>query len=819
MLAPPLWAQTTSGTVGGVVRDAGSGAPLKAATATLRDTADPAARPLGAIADENGAFRIERVPLGRTYRLEVVFVGFEKHVVDNIRPSESRPAVDVGAIAMRPAAIESGGVEVRGEREQVMVMAGKTVYTVENNPSYTASNVSELLGQIPSVSVDQDGKISLRGTENVTIMMNDRPLTMPVDQRNKFLQSLPANSVKDVEIRTNPGAQFDAKNQGGIINIVTRRTMSDMVGGNVNVGADSREAINGGVGLYFNGSELAASLGGSINRGKNTGTSTSLRLNMLDTIERRDDGAGNSKSTSTSTNGYGQVDYNFTKNDLFSLAFNAYSWSSNFTIYGNHVFGDAAGRPNGRYYDTSAPFGPDGSTGTYASGSALLRHKFDEGHTLKLALDYNSNAYTADNLYRTQYYRANGELDSARSSSRHTVNDQSSATIITTIDYENPLSKAVTISVGGKNERNNSDENTAVSNRNNVTGEYVTDSAQTSHYLPDNSIYALYGNVEWRPIEELSVQAGLRFERAEVSAKYASGATIVSVDYANLFPSGSLSWNITPQHVLGLSYRRSVALPDINALNPTRVKWSDFSEQFGNPNLEPEFTQSIELSYNTFWGMGNMVTISPYYSTTDGTIERSDRIVGGITQSTNENFNGTHSLGAEFSAGLRPFSWLNLRFGGNVYSKTNRGSTIPGDVRSVAFGASGNAMFSADLMEGLTLSMNMFFQNPATVGASQQNGFMFMSAALRQQLFDKKLTISLRANDPFKLQKWGTTYSTDTFRTELSSTWSSRFVGLSVSYMFGTTPRLERHRSEKTETKGGSSGGGAGGDGGQGGGR
>jgi len=819
LVVPALAVAQSTGRIMGTVEDGETHTALKSATVMLRDPADSTAKPLGDLTDEKGGFSIDHVTIGKKYTLEVRYAGYEKYVAENTVVTASAPTLKLGTIPLRTQPVEAEAVQVTAPREQVRILADKTVYGVEDNPAYTATNVSELLGQIPSVDVDQDGKVSLRGNDNVTIMMNDRPLTMPAEQRNKFLQSLPAEMVKDIEVRTNPGAQFEAKNQGGIINIVTRRTMSDLLGGNVNAGADSKGSVNGGAGLYFNGSDLTASLGGGLYYGPNHGSSSSLRLNYLDTLERRDVGVGTSESSSNSLYGYGQIDYKITQNDLASLSFNLNNWYSDHSSYGTHTFYDIHDALVEQLADTSAPNPAMDNSGGFNSASLLLKHTFAEEHKISLDVSYNVNSYSYGSRYGSTYYRADGTSDSLRNTGRTSLSDQSNSTVIASLDYENPLSDQLKLSFGGRNEINYLDNNTSVSNRDWMTGEFVPDTLQTNHYLPRNTVYALYGNAAYRPFKGLSLQAGLRLEQANVSAKYATGGEIISRDYTNLFPSGSIAFDLAEQHSLTFSYRRSVALPDVDALNPVRIKWSDFYEYSGNPDLEPEFTQSFELAYNTYWGMGNMISISPYYSTSNGDIESSQQLIGSATYSRSENFNGTYSLGSEASLSLRPFDWLNFRASGSIYQKVNRGSSIPGDIHSSATGYSGSFFFNADLMKGLTFSVNTFFNTPAAVGGNQRGGYVFVNASLRQKLLDDKLTISLQARDPLDLQEWHSTYDSPEFYTESTSHWSSQSIGLNISYNFGTTPRMERHQQEKTETKGGSGAGGSGGGGGQGGGQ
>lgn len=816
--AIPTLAQQTgtgTGTVTGTVHDAGTHAPLVGAAAMLRDATDSTAKPLGAVTNASGVFSIRNVPLETRYTLEVRSVGYEKVLRQDVKLTAANATMDAGEILLRPQVLETPGVEVTAPRELVSVRADKTVYAVEGNPTYTATNVSELLGQIPSVSVDQDGKVSLRGDDNVTIMMNDRPLAMPREQRDKFLQSLPASMVKDIEIRTNPGAGFEAKNQGGIINIVTQRTMSDVLGGNVNLGGDTRKGYSGGAGLYYNGNDLNASLSGGGYRGLGDGSYTALRLNYLDTNERRNEGSSTSESISGSWYGYGQADYTITKNDLASISFNTNNWSSDYSSYGAHTIYNAAGGISARFYDTSSPSSGVGNSGGYSSASFLFRHTFAEDHKLSLDVSYNGFNYKGNTIYSTSYFGANNEFDSARSAVRINENSNANATIIARLDYENPLSSALKLTLGARAERGTVEDNTDVGTRDRATGAFVLDTVQSNHYRPTNSVNAAYGELAWTIGGGLGLQAGLRAEQANVAAKYESGREIISRDYTNLFPSGSVSYTLAEQHTITASFRRSIALPDIGALNPIVVKWSDLYFSSGNPDLSPEFTQTWELNYSTFWGMGNMITFAPYYSTTDGNIENSQTLVNGATYSRSENFNGTYSLGTSASLGMRPATWLNFRLSGDLFNKVNRGSAISGDIHSSSVGYNANAFVNADLTDGLTLGTSLFINSPGTVGGNEANRFVSWNFSLRQKLLENKLSVSLRVNDPFALQGWRTRYSTPDFYTESSGHWSTRFVSLNISYNFGTIPRMEQHSREKTETKGSSgAGGGAGGGGG-----
>jgi hypothetical protein len=813
LLVPVLaWGQST-GTISGGVGDEKTHAPLVGATVLLRDAADSSAKPLGAVTNAKGEYTIDHLAIGTAYRLEIRYVGYENYERQDIRPTSERPAIAMGTVLLHPKTVEARDVDVTAERSGVSIRADKRVYSVENNTAYTATDVSELLGQIPAVRVDQDGNVSLRGNDNVTIMVDDRPLTMPADQRNKFLKSLPAGMVKDIEVRTTPGAQFDANGTGGIINIVTRRTMSDMVGGNVNMGIDSRSQFNGGGGLFYNGSGLNASIGGGVYHGQGDDSSYNLRLSYLDSSRHRDVTIGGGDWGSTSYYSYGQIDYNITDIDLASLSFNICHWSSHYTSHDIHTYYDVNNAVTMTLHNSTAPDAVIGNDGGYDFASLLLKHSFSKDHTLSLNFSYDANGNVEEHTYIATYYGVRGELDSARGTTRHDWSDRRNSTIITSLDYENPIDEHLKLSLGGKNEINSMDNDLTINNLDRGSGAWVLDTMQTNHYLPKNSIYALYGNVAYTPVERLSLQGGLRLEMANVAARFVNGEPIVSRTYTNLFPSGSIAYSITEEQSLTLGYRRSIALPDIDALNPTTRMWNYIYVMSGNPDLNPEFTQTIDLNYSAFWGAGNMISVAPYYATTDGSIEQSQQVVDSVSYTSYTNFNGSYSLGSNISVAMKPLAWLNFRVSGDLYREVNRGGDRPGDSYSAAWGASSNVSLNADLLEGMTFGLNLYVDRPADVGGVHQSGYTFCSFVLRQRLFDKKLNISLRVNDPFDLRKQESSYDTPTLHTETSSRSTSRFIGLSLSYSFGTTPRMETHNQDRTETKGGSGSGGSGGQG------
>ena len=350
-----------------------------------------------------------------------------------------------------------------------------------------------------------------------------------------------------------------------------------------------------------------------------------------------------------------------------------------------------------------------------------------------------------------------------------------------------------TISFGAKTEMNWVDRNTQVSDLEGLFGQYTPDTLRSNHYLPEATTYATYGNVSHRPFEALSLQFGLRLEYAPISATYKSGELVVDNTYLNLFPSGSAAYSFSEEESITLSYRRSVSLPDIESLNPLRVRWSEFWETAGNPDLRPEIMHRITVNYSKFWGEGNMWSLAPSFSTSKDDIQSSEEINDGITTSTSANFNGTDRIGGSASFRLVPLEWLNVDVSIDINTTVNRGGTVSGDFYSSGTGYSMHGSVTVDLTESLSWKVNGEYYKPATVGASVNGAYITIRSSLRQQLFDDKLTIIASVNDPFNAQTWRRSFDSPEFRTESTSRWQSRYVGLDITYSFGTTPEMEEH--------------------------
>ncbi len=791
-----------NGSIIGNVFDAISNTPLKGVSISMKLSNDSNSNLIGAISNENGFFKISNVVLGKAYKIEVKMIGYETDLKNNIIIKNESNELNLGSIKLIQTTIKGQEVVVVDKKEMVVIKADKKVFTVEDNPQFSATNVSELLAQIPSVSVDQDGNVTMRGS-SVTIMMNDRPILMPQEQLSKFLQSLPSNEVQEIELKTNPSAKYDARMQGGIINIVSKKKLSDMFGGNISIGTDSRLGLNTNAGLFYNGKIINASLNGGIFYGPQSNSSTSLRINYLDSIERTIKTNATGTSTSSNKSGSGQVDYNFTDNDVASVSFNINRWPSNRYSGGITEYYNISNKLIRNSIDTSYRDPNSTEDGGYDEGSFLLKHNFSKDHLISLEWNYTGWGWSNSSIYKSTNY-VGSTIDSLKSIDRIDYRKNGTKSNVLSLSYENPVNDKLKLELGGKYEANNGDNITELKVMDYKKGEYVQDSIQSNHYIPQNSIYAGYINVSLSVSNELSFQSGIRSEFANVSAKYSNGLEIISKNFNNLFPSGSVNFNFNQSNSLSLSYRRSVSLPSVDDLNPTKVKWSNIFIKSGNPDLEPEFENSFELGYNTFWGIGNNVSTSLFLTKTSGNIENSQQIIDELTYSTDANFNGTDKYGIESNIMLRPVTWLNLRLGGSVFNTENRGSNIPGDIYSHDLGYTLNGYINSDIYNGLSFGSNIYYRSGSIIGGNNNSGYSWMSLSLNQKLFDKKLSISLRVNDPFNFQKWEMKYQSYQFYSENLNKWTSRTIGININYRFGTTPKMEEFKKEKSNSKGGS---------------
>jgi len=787
-----LTAQTIR--ISGSIVDDSTQKPIKSVRVMLRSLPDSVLIK-GVMSNSQGGFSFDAA--SKTYLLSLQRIGY---AVKNITLQPSRENIDLKTIPLKEAAIQTDGVDIFGWREYTDIRPEKSIYTVQDNPNIIANTVSEVLDQIPAVQVDENGAIKLRGDDNVVIMINDRPLKMDAEQRNKFLQQLPSMNIKSIEVRTAPGAKFDAKFNGGIINIVMDKGLADFIGGNVYASGSTIRQRGGGGTFYYQDSIIASSLNIGAYKYYNENSSVYQRINALNPAEKFLNKTLDNYTDWLSYYINPQIDFTLSPQDVLSLScgFNAGAGQYNTTGYGDRR------NDNNLILQQLKDSMYNDITNSWINVSLLYKHQFSDNQSISLDLNHSNWRNNSDEFKESDLFSPSAELDPVNSLRQTVVKTEKNPAYNLRIDYSYAPTKEWTIELGHKIEAENHPNDATVMRYNFLTDDYAIDTMQTLAITSQNALYALYANLGYQISESMSAQFGARYEHATIGADF-SGIEIKR-SYPNLFPSASFSWVISPEYRMTASYNRSISLPWVGLLNP-RVNRETATSQFvGNPDIRPEFTHSVEINMSAFLG-SHTVSIAPFFKRTTDEVQYNTQLVGDIMTSSFTNFSGSRSIGLSSSYSYRSRSGFSARMNMDIQHLSNLGGVSSSDFTTESTYGSGNAAISYEFIKDLTLSASGRYTSPFTSGGSRSLSFISTNFSAIYKMLDNALTVTFTAADPFDLQRRERVNSGTGFMLTSDSKPLSRAFSLNLSYAFGkSNVNLEQHNQEKTNVKGNTGG-------------
>ncbi len=783
----PGGAPPAPGAVSGKVVDAESAAPISAATVEVWRKEDNKLV-TGAIASQDGTFRIEGLRAG-TYRLKVVMIGYANAVTPDLAISEESPRANVGAIKMTREAIELTGIEVTAEKPAI-IAPDRNAYRVKD-VAPAATSTSEVLDNVPSVSVDADGKVSLRGNENVVVQINGRPTPMTGMQLAGYLKQLPANTVERVEVIPNPSAKQDPEGMAGIINIVMKQGVDLGTSGGLNTTQSTVDRYSIGANIGHQEGKLAfyASYGYNHDARTELGVNNRTRLGSsgspLSYTLQDVDGENVDKGHNLTLN----ADYGFDKQDVLSTSFNLNrrEGGNGSTI----LFEELSGTQQS--LDTYDRLRDQGVTSWLGDGALSFKRTLEpQKHEISAELRYNRS--TDDDV--TQLWREPLQTDTRS----ELENDDISTTtdnVTGQLDYTDMLGEKVKIETGVKVTNRSLARDYVVTKDVDGSGQWLPSDLSNALQFSENvnAAYAVLSHSGTR----LDLQGGLRAEYAHRNFTLEETAQSYVHDYTSLFPSALINYKLNDKTQAKLSYSRRVRRPGTQELNPFPMFFDVQNVFIGNPQLDPEYTDAIELGYQRSGQLGTL-QISPFYRRTSNIIRvgintadtvdarevttiRFKNLDHGSSWGT--DVNGQFKLGKAVS-GLAAFDIFKM--------VTDGGSTSTLSSDAVNWMARANANFNVG--PATTLMLMYFYR-----GAMNAEGYSFSpmqmaNVSVRQRLMDDKVTAVLRIADPFNQMKFRVNVAGEDIEQLTTRRFNTRGVFLSLQYNFGKPPRLRQRKQD-----------------------
>lgn len=762
--------------------------PLEFATVILRPLRGD--KVFGGMSDGKGRFSIE-VPKGR-YNISFEFLSFK---TVNIEDVEIDANMNLGEIFMEEDFESLDEVEIIAEKSTLEVKLDKKIYNVGKDMTVKGGTASDVLDNVPSVTVDAEGVVSLRGNENVRILINGKPSGLVGLNDTEALRQFPADAIAKVEVITSPSARYDAEGTAGILNIILRR---DKITGFNGVGT-----INLGSPDYY-------------------GFSTSLNyrlkdVNFFTNIGYSDrESPGNSSAETT----YFSPDASFASTaeqtkylrsgDNLNLNFGIeYYLAKETSITASFLYRNSdRDRISENMLDAFDEF-DDLASSTLRIENELSKdkvyqydlnflHKFKkEGHQIDLDLQYQDNSDVENSLITNQETFP----DMNDQPSQKIDSDEIQKRFLIQSDYVLPIGENQQVELGfriNKDDRENDykfyDENDE--------GDFIINDSLTNFFEYDEMITAAYGQYG-NKFGKFSALLGLRVEGTDIDIR-STGKDIDSLNqknYVNVFPTANLVYEFTESENLTLGYNSRIRRPRSRFINPFPSQSSRTTIFQGNPDLDPSISHGVDLGYYKRWKKVTFNT-SVYYSHATDVFQFIREDTGEFTEDgipiirlTPINLSTDDRYGTEFSATYTPKK--NWRFNGsfNFYN-----STIDGEYEGIDYGSSFNSWF-ARLSSKLTLPADidwqttMMFRGPRQNSQTKSEGIFSMNLAFSKDILKGNGTLVFNVDDVFNSRKRISETTTDTFFQNSEFQWRERQFRLSFTYRLNQKKQRERQRN------------------------
>ena len=786
--APP--AAQAGGEVLGSVTDP-EGEPLYGASVAVMSPADSSIVS-GDIAGRDGSFRVQGLPPG-TYYLHITSIGYDPRRTEEFAIGPQAPRADLGVQRLIPSPIAVEGIDVEVERPAMTLEPDRNVYAAKD-VAPAAATASEVLAAVPAVMVDQDGRVSLRGNENVAVQINGRPAPIRGEQLGDYLRQLPANVIDRVEVVPTPSARHDPEGMAGIINIVLKQNTELGWSGGLTLGASPSERYNvaGTLGYQRGNWTSFSTYGFSADERSIEGINDRERfddLSALTSITEQDvlGEMHNDGHNLTST-----LDYKLSERDVLTNAVTMNLRGADDETVNDYTELDADGQPIDAYAlpkDSET----DGLVLEYTL--ALKRTIEPRRHELAAEMRLNRNDDEISQLIWRQPEESGAFPTELEQSDTDAVTKQLTAQF----DYTRPLSENTKLETGYKGNARWLDREYLVLEDEFGTGDWVeSDLSNTFDF--DETVHAGYG-VLTRGIGALEVQGGLRLEHANRDFVLADDGQSYPYSYGSVFPSAALRYTPNDLYEARLSYSRRIRRPGTQELNPFPVFMDVQNVFIGNPELDPEYTDAIELSLSRQAGWG-MIQLSPFYRHTTDAIRfvvDTDDVIDDreVTSVTFENLDTGNSFGTDLNTQVEYGGWLNAMASFNIFRMVTEGgseSSLSSD--AVTWSTRVNA--TARLSQDLTLQAMMFYRAPMEFETGKFSSWKMSSLTLRQELFGDRAWLALRVVDPFDTMGFRVEAGDENLFQITERKFDARSVHLTLQYNFGQAPRVRQPRAEDT---------------------
>ena len=770
-----------------------AGKPLEYVNARLFPTKDSTVVS-GAYSNIEGKINLENIPFG-FYYLKVTFFGFEDAIIEQIIINKENRKVQIGEVVLKNMQQQ--------ELDEVVIKAGKSLiessidkrtYNVSEDMTTLGGGLTEVLNNIPSVEVDNDGNVSLRGNGSVTILIDGRPSAM--SSGDGALDGIPASAIERIELVTNPSAKYDPDGTAGIINIVLKKKKLRGVNANVSLTAASEDLYNGNIGFNSRNEKVNVYANYSFRYREGYRNNFNERYSFYgDTVELLDQDRLGTDFRRSHTGKVG-ADFFVHKNHVIGISasgtFNdriREGRQTNFLSYNDELF---------QYWDREV-YDPRNRQSLDLNSDYKWDFNDDKGDFI-FAGTYSTSKQKGIGEFEEFYFEPDGSQSDEFYRFQNQERNDLQSTFTLSGDLVRNFSESMKFETGLKMILNREEESNYLEYYDTISDQVIPDPNVNNTLAFDEDIYSAYGIFGHQPFKKFKYQIGVRLEQAFTEPRLISTGEEFQNDYFSFFPSGHFVYGNDTMGEIFLSYSRRINRPGSRQLNPFPIYSDPLNLRQGNPALQPEYINSYELGYEKFWKKVSL-TNTVYFKQTIDRIQRIRRFFdNGRSVTTFANVDQSYDIGLEIIGTYNPFSWLKNTIAFNAF-ESRLSAEVDGtrlNNRGISWDVKLNTKIS--LFDNTTaIQINAQYIAPRYTVQGFYQRFPGMDIGLTRTLLDKKLTLGLRLTDIFDQKGFYFEINDEEVRQVTDYKWTTRRLYLTLSYKFNNLNTRDEKLREKIQ--------------------
>lgn len=756
----------------------------------------------GVNSTKNGDFSVKNLPCGE-YDVTVIFLGYEENKLQQVPITEGDPKQSIGEIFLTGKPATLGEVKVVSERAIMQFGSDKKVYNIEKDLTSATGSVTEILRNIPSIDVDIEGNVHLRGSENVKILVNGIPSAQIGLDKQRVLQQIPGGMVKEVEVITNPSAKYSTEGISGIINIITKKQNKRGFHSSGTFSYDSNNNLQSTLNFNYRLNKFNFFLNLPTRKDRRVRKGEIFRKNILrDTIYSLNtlmDIDGDRRFLTLT----GGMEYYFDARSVLSYS---YSHTTKKSLQEGTTFFDYFNHQN-LFTGSSSRDDIDNENGNGVQHNINFNKIFkQEGTKLSVIASFSNFNEMEEERFDETFSDEQG-IENPFHLLENTFDNDNNLNAFIQADYSQKFHNDLRFDTGIRSSSHSQKNEYGLNTFDYPSGQYLTNDTFSNSFEYEENVLAGYLMLT-QQYKKFEFQAGVRGEQTNTlsfldNTKFSRLKDFpFRNNYFKLFPSGSVTYFLSQNQKFILSYSKRINRPSIQQVIPSVDFSNRFDRRVGNPFLLPEIINAYELGYIKSFEKGTFNTNFFFRNTHDGITRINNFDKKGNPINTYDNLDYAQTFGLELINTFRPYKWWNFNTSLTGYWQEINASNIETGLQIKGLQWNGRLISNFNLTKKTDLQWYVFYQSESITPQGMRLPFYWTDLAIKQNLFKGASSITLKVTDFFNTRQYSYELNTPHTQLNMDFSWPSRGISLGLIWHIGTVDKRKETEAAKKKRKG-----------------